>query len=372
MKILHIATHINIGGIGRYVTNLANALKKRGHAVFVASSGGELEKVLSVEGIRHIHLNIRTKSELSPRLISSYFTLRSFVKKEKIDLIHAHTRVTQVLAALLSASEKVPYVTTCHGFFKNRLGRRLYGCWGRKAVAISEAVKGQLTGDFNLAEEKVSLIHTGIELGRFTRDIPRGERDRLKLRWNISGAHIIGTVGRLSPVKGQEVLIKAAKRLIPEFKDIKVLLVGDGPDEKRLRRLSKELGLDENVIFTGSVEDTAEAITAMDVFVFPSIAEGLGLSLIEAMASGKACIASRVGGIASLVEEGVTGMLVEPDDAGDLARAIKYIFNNSEKAKPFKEGARKRAIQGFDIRDMASRMERMYEEVAGKSSRPKG
>ena len=167
MKILHLATHINMGGIGRYVTNLAKTLKGRGHTVLVTSSGGELEKVLSREGIKHIYLDIRTKSELSPKVIKSFFALKSFIKEEKIDLIHAHTRVTQVLAALLSSHLKVPYVTTCHGFFRKRLGRRIFGCWGQKVVAISEAVKNQLIHDFNVDEERIALIHTGVELDRF-------------------------------------------------------------------------------------------------------------------------------------------------------------------------------------------------------------
>ncbi len=352
---------MNIGGIGRYVTNLAKALKGKGHSVFVASSGGELEKVLSKgNGIKHLYLNIRTKSELSPKIIKSFFALKSFIAKEKIDLIHAHTRVTQVLAALLSYYQKVPYVTTCHGFFKKRLGRRIFGCWGQKAVAISEAVKNQLIHDFKVDENRVVLIHTGIELDKFLQNISDEKAAKSKRRWNLDGAHVIGTIGRLSSVKGQDVLLRAAKRLVEDFSDVKVLLVGDGPDEDRLRRLSAKLGLDKNVIFAGSVDDTIEAIPAMDIFILPSIKEGLGLSLVEAMAFGRPCIASRVGGIESLIEDGVTGMLVKPGDPDELARAVKYMFYNQEKAEVFKEAARKRVVEDFDIEKMASQVEKVY------------
>lgn len=363
MKILHLTTHLNIGGIGWYVTNLAGALKKRGYTVLVASSGGELEKVLSREGIRHIFLNIRTKSELSPKIIKSFLTLKAFVEKEKIDLIHAHTRVTQVVAALLSNYGKVPYVTTCHGFFRERLGRKICGCWGRRVVAISEAVKVQLVNNFKVDENRIALIHTGIELNRFLEDISDEKRKDVKRRWNLNGAYVIGTIGRLSSVKGQDVLLKAAKKLVEDFRDVKVLLVGKGPDEARLRRLSANLGLDKNVIFTGSVDDTRELIPLMDIFVLPSIEEGLGLSLVEAMASGKPCVASRVGGIESLIEDGVTGILVKPDDPEELARAVKYIFYNKEKAEVFSEAARKKVVRDFDIEKMASQMETMYREV---------
>ena len=120
MKILLLTTHLNTGGIARYVISLAKALKHRGHTVFVASSGGDLEMTLVQEGIQHLFVDLRTKSELSPKVVKSFFGLKSFARKEGIDLIHAHTRVTQVLAALLSLYTKIPYVTTCHGFFRRR------------------------------------------------------------------------------------------------------------------------------------------------------------------------------------------------------------------------------------------------------------
>ena len=368
MKILHLATHINIGGIGRYVTNLAKALKKKGHSVIVASSGGELETVLSGQGIKHIYLDIRTKSELSPKIIKSFFELNTFLKKEKIDLIHAHTRVTQVLAALLSFVQMVPYVTTCHGFFKKRLGRRLFGCWGERSVAISKAVKNQLIHDFKVDEKKIALIHTGIEMDRFLRDVSREERAGSRRRWNLNESVVIGTIGRLSPVKGQGILIKAAEKIVRDFSDVKILLVGDGPDEVYLKRLSASLGLDKNVIFASSVNDATEALPAIDIFVLPSIKEGLGLSLIEAMAFGKACVASRVGGIESLIEDGVSGLLFRPGDSDDLVRTLKYILNNTDKTAAFKEEARKKVAGEFDIDKMTSRIEKMYGEVLGVRS----
>lgn len=363
MKILHLTTHLNIGGISRYVTDLAKALKNRGHTVFVASSGGELEKVLSWKGIKHIYLDIRTKSELSPKVIRSFFALKRFLRKEKIDLIHAHTRVTQVVAALLSFYQKLPYVTTCHGFFERRLGRRIFDCWGEKVVAISEPVRNQLIRHFRVDEKRAVLIHTGIELDRFLQDISQQEKAKCKRKWNLNESPVIGMIGRLSPVKGQDVLVRAAKKLLRDFSDIKILLVGNGPDRRRLRKLSTNLGLDKNIIFAASVDDTTEVLPAIDIFVLPSIKEGLGLSLIEAMASRKPCVASKVGGIESLIEDGVNGVLVNPGDPDDLARAIKYILSNKDKVEAFKAEARKRVVDDFNINKMVSRIETMYEEV---------
>lgn len=365
MKILHLATHLNIGGISRYVTTLAKALKEEGHTVFVASSGGELERVLSENGIKHIYLNIKTKSELSPKIIKSFFALKTFLEKENIDLIHAHTRVTQVVAALLSFCRKVPYVSTCHGFFKKRLGRRIFGCWGYKTVAISEAVRDQLIGDFKVEKKRVSLIHTGIEIARFQQNISEEMKTTIRHKWNLNQAPVVGTIGRLSSVKGQDVLLRAAKRLLSDFSDIKILLVGTGPDEMRLKKLSRTLGLDKNIIFAAPVFDTRDTLPIIDVFVLPSIKEGLGLSLIEAMAAGKPCIASSVGGIESLIKDGVTGVLVKPGDPEELARAIKYMLSNRDKAEAFKDEARKRVANDFNIVKMVSQIEKMYRDVIG-------
>ncbi len=363
MKILLLTTHLNIGGIGRYVTNLAKELQRRGHTVFIASGGGELEETLLQTGVKHIYADIKTKSELSPKIIKSFFALKPFLRKEKIDLIHAHTRGTQVLSALLSFYQKIPYVTTCHGFFKRRLGRRIFGCWGERVVAISEAVKGQLIHDFNVDEKRIVLIHTGIEVERFLQGVREDEIAKIKHAWNLNKAPVIGTIGRLSSVKGQDVLLSAAKSLVRDFSNINVLLVGNGPDEERLKKLSSTLGLDKNVIFAGSVDDTTKALSVMDIFVLPSIKEGLGLSLVEAMASGKPCIASRVGGIESLIEDGITGMLVKPGNPDELARAIKYMLSNKDKAEAFRDKAREKVINDFNIDRMAAQIEEMYGSV---------
>ena len=156
MKVLLLSTHLNIGGIGCYIVNLARYLKRRGHEVFVSTSGGDMVDELLKEGIAHIKINLKTKSELSPKLLWALPRLLSLVRDKDIQIIHAHTRVAQVLAYLLSRMLRVPYVTTCHGFFKLRIGRKIFKCWGDKTIAISEAVKRHLISDFNIPSEDVA------------------------------------------------------------------------------------------------------------------------------------------------------------------------------------------------------------------------
>ncbi|MEA3306036.1 MAG: glycosyltransferase family 4 protein, partial [Candidatus Omnitrophota bacterium] len=358
-----ITTHLNIGGIGSYVTSLAGALQQRGHEIFVASSGGRLKNLLLRNRVKHVYLDIKTKSEFSPKIIRSFFALKSFLKQEKIDVIHAHTRVTQALSALLSSFTGISYVTTCHGFFKRRVGRRIFGCWGARTIAISEAVQNHLTGDFGVDEKKIDLIHTGIEPNRFLREAPQSEKQRLKLEWGLDNGPVIGAIGRLSSVKGQDVLIRAAELIIHDFPALKVLLVGDGPDESRLKKLSSGMGMDNRVIFAGSIDDTAKIFPVIDIFVQPSLKEGLGLSLLEAMASRKPCIASRTGGIGSLIEDGVTGVLVKPGSHRELARAIKNIIADKNLTAVFGKNGREKVLSGFTIDEMVLKVEKAYEEA---------
>ncbi len=363
MRILLLSTHLNIGGVGRYVTSLAKSLKARKHEVFVASGGGQLEHILRREGIPHLSMDIKTKSELNPRVMKSFFTLRRYLKEQGIELMHAHTRVTQVVAALLSANTGIPYVTTCHGFFKRRIGRIFFGCWGKAVIAISEAVRERLVRDFSVAEEKIALIRTGIEIENFTRNVGEERRRRMREEWHLPKRPIIGTVGRLSDVKGQSVLLEAAKivcRRIP----VSVLIVGEGPEEKRLRDLANRLGLRENVFFVGAIEDVVLPLSLMDIFVLPSLEEGLGLSLAEAMATGRpVCVASRVGGVGSLMEDKVTGISVESRNPDELARSIIYLLENAQVAQELKVNAQRRVIEEFDIRTMVANVEAVYEKV---------
>ena len=121
MKILLLTTHMNLGGIGVYVLLLAKGLTKRGHEVFVASCGGNLIGLLESFGARHLKIDIKTKAAISPKVFLARKEVTRIIKEKNIQLIHAHTRVTQMLAYLVSRKTNIPYLTTCHGFFKPKL-----------------------------------------------------------------------------------------------------------------------------------------------------------------------------------------------------------------------------------------------------------
>ncbi len=362
MTVLYLTNHLNIGGITSYVFSLARGLKQRGHRVYVASSGGELLGQFTQEGIIHIQIPIKTKSEASPKIWLSLFRLRKYIKAEKIDIIHANTRVTQVLAFLIWRFFRKPYVSTCHGFFKRRIFRRIFPLWGKKVIAISEAVRQHLMVDFSVPERDISLIHNGIDIKRF-KVLTEAEKRERKKELGLGEGIVIGIIARLSDVKGHVYLLGAMPSVLARFADAQLMIVGEGKIKQELVDLSDKLGISKNILFFTSVRDTSGILCAMDIFVMPSLKEGLGLSLIEAMGCGLAVIGSRVGGIPALIRNGENGLLVNPKDTRDLARAISKLIENQQLRQDIGSNARAFIEQNFLEEDMLRKTERVYENV---------
>ena len=361
MNILYLTNHLNIGGITSYALTLAGGIKKRGHNVYIASSGGELVSRFITAGVEYIPIPIKTKSEISYKVFISKFKLLKIIKDKNIDIIHANTRVTQVLSFLLRRSSGKPYIWTCHGFFKKRFFRKAFPCWGNKAIAISESVKEHLIKDFALSEKDIRVIHNGIDLSKF--QIPNSKfQMQAKRRMGLGEGPAIGIIARLSEEKGHAYLIKAMQEVIARAPDAQLLIVGEGRMGKELAGLVKETGLEKNIFFVPAVMDSQQALSAMDLFVLPSVKEGLGLALMEAMACGLSVIGSDVGGIKSLIRDGHNGLLVRPADIPGLSRAILELLQNPVRAISLGTNARAFINDNFSQEKMVSETEEVYLE----------
>lgn len=364
MNVLLLSTHLNVGGVGLYIVNVAKTLKERGHAVVVSSSGGSLVDELGKAGIEHFFIDIKTKSELSPKLIFAYPKLLAFIHERRIDVVHAHTRVAQVLAFFLAKGAKISYVSTCHGFFKRRLGRRIFKCWGEKTIAISQAVRDHLIRDFNVKEKDVELVFNGVDAGRFCRVYKDEEKRTLRRELGIKEKTVVGAIGRLSSVKGYEYLIEAMDLLVDRGEDIRLVIVGDGPEKARLRALTDEYGLYGKVTFVEPTLDTPRMLSIMDIFVSSSTQEGLGLSVAEALASGKPVIASDVGGVGSLIKDRETGMLVSPENGKAIADAVSILTKDRELRNRLAAAGQELVKEDFALGCMVDGIEKVYREVA--------
>ncbi|HQP10114.1 MAG TPA: glycosyltransferase family 4 protein [Candidatus Omnitrophota bacterium] len=368
MNILFLSTHLNAGGITSYLLTMSKGLMRRGHGVHVATSGGNMENEFLAAGARLLTLDIRTKSELSPKIYLALFPLKKYVREQNIDLIHSQTRITQVMGAMLGKATGRAYVSTCHGFFKaQRLSRKLFPCWGRAVIAISGPVKDHLINDFRVSPENINLTESGIDVESF---VPVGEQGitEARQRFDLGEGPVLGMIARLSDVKGQDILIEAMSKIVASVPDVKLLLVGEGRMEPLLRERVEQLHLEDHVRFLAIVHKTQEMLPLFDVFVVPSRQEGLGLSIMEAQAMGVPVVASRVGGIPSLIEHGKTGILVDPKNSVQLADAIIELLKNRERGKAMGLAGREFIRKTHSAEKMIDEAVQFYEISIAKNS----
>jgi glycosyltransferase involved in cell wall biosynthesis len=264
------------------------------------------------------------------------------------------------LGCCLSRALAKPHIFTCHGFFKPRLSRRLFACWGRMVIAISQQVREHLINDFRLDKDMIEVIHNGIDIKRFA---GFGGRDSLRARFGGQDVLLIGIIARLSDVKGHTFLIQAMPGIIKKFPQAKLLIIGQGKAKKSLVQEVRGLSLENNVIFIPEINDTRDYLAALDVFVMPSLQEGLGLALMEAMAQGVAVAGSSVGGIKTLIQDKVNGLLVKPACASSLQEAIILLLADASLRQSLGERARQFICANFSQEAMTDKTESVYRQV---------
>ncbi|MBF0385592.1 MAG: glycosyltransferase family 4 protein [Candidatus Omnitrophica bacterium] len=364
MKVLFLTTHLNAGGITSYLLNLGKALIKNGHEAIVASSSGDMEEEFSRAGIMTAAFNIKTKSELSFKIYFALPKIIRLIKEQKVSILHSHTRITQVIGSILHIFTGVKHISTCHGYFKPKLSRKLFPCWGSKVIAISPQVRDHLLNDFKLDKGMVVLAPSGIDVDAFCLISEDGRRLK-KDQFGLNAFTVIGIIARLSEVKGQDILIRAFKRVSEVQQNVMLALVGEGKFEDELKKLAVSLKLEDKIKFIPTVNRTADILQMFDVFVMPSRQEGLGLGIMEALASGLPVVASNIGGIPSLIENNVTGLLFEPGDDEQLAYALIRLIDDKVLCKKLRVAGRERIEQKFSLDQMASRIIGIYEENTG-------
>lgn len=372
MNILHLTTHVNLGGITSYIGTLSKAMSKAGHRSSVVSSGGSATANLTRSGVLCYEYPIRTKSELNPKLYWALPQIARLVKEENYDILHAHSRVTQVLAFFISKLTGVPALSTAHGFYTPRIGRRLFPAWGERVIAISSLVSEDLVNAHRVLPEKIKMVHNAVDLDVFLRRLAQQDRALLRNRYGIpAGACVVGTLSRLVRDKGHEFLVEAVKKLLPEFPSLYLLVVGDGRERERLEALMKEK-LGARAKHVPGVQDTTAVLSLMDIFAHPATyREGFGLSIAEAMIARVPVIATDIPAINTLLQDGVNGRVVKPKDADALASAIRDLVKDPVKARSLSQKGHETALAICDPKRMASEIEEVYKEVIGLRCRSK-
>ncbi len=207
------------------------------------------------------------------------------------------------------------------------------------------------------------MIYSGIDAAAFSRRYSRDEVAAIKKSVGLRPGPVVGTIGRLSLVKGQKFIVAAMKDIVAEMPDAQCLIIGDGPEKLSLKALAGSLGLGSSIKFIESCVDTRKYLALMDLFIFPSIKEGLGIALLEALASGRACIASKIGGIEDIITDGLNGLFVDVGDASGIAGAAIRLLRDDALRKNLGDEGALLVRDKFASGSMADKVFGLYKEI---------
>lgn len=332
-KILLFLPALDMSGASFSALNLVAGFRQNGVQVMVlALEGGEREPLFRRMGAEVV-LARHAGRHLLGRGVSG--ALEAFAP----DILHVFSCSILRRACRLLRGRSIPIVLTI-----NRLECQSRDILAKNPgigiIALSDAIRAHLVSHVQVPRERIAVIPSGIDLGM----VPRRNLQSTVVR---SSCHVVGTYGTFVERKGQRTFIQAAATLIRGGMNVEFLLMGQGPDKAVLRGLGRELGISNRLTFTPSTASDLDSLCNIDLFVEPSLQEGFGLSVLQAMATGLPVIACGVGGIYSLVDDRVTGILVPAGDAGALAGAMRELLGNPALCEELSSNARAKVEKEF-------------------------
>ncbi len=369
-RILHLVLASFRGGAEEHTLALLRALPSHGYRPYLALPTQLLQEIKPDLVHSEVEtIGLQASTVYWPRLVTE---LARILKKEQIDLVHCHSvfgTLCSIPASFLSESPAI--VETNHGREFWREGKRLKGSFWLdrqssrfvdKYIAVSHATAQFLSATKGIPSNKIVVIHNGRDL---TSLAPPSFADRVSARAELSleSAHAMLLLGRLSIEKGHALLLEALNILRSRQPRLMAMFAGVGPLEDPLKALSNRLGLAARVRFLGYRSDLSRLLAASDLVVLPSISEGLPLAAVEALASARPLIATRVGGIPEIVIDGQTGLLVPPNDPAALAQAIDRVLGNPNLGTYLGMNGRRFVEQHFDVRLQTARTVTLYREL---------
>jgi glycosyltransferase involved in cell wall biosynthesis len=359
LKIVHIDTGTELRGGQEVLLLLARGLRRRGHQqLLVCPEGSALAARARQEGLR-----ISTLPRFNPGHIRGILRLRRQLRAESFQLIHAHDGHAQTISFLASAGLPVRRVASRHVAFYPRhptVHRLKYSLTCHAIIAPSQCVR-RLLVSLGVPETKIEVVRGGVETPP---ELPGPEvRSRVRAQWGFGeDEFVVGHAAAFTPEKGQEVALEAAILLADRLPQARLVLAGDGPTRtspsmaERLRRTGGRARL------LGHVENLTGFFAALDLYIMPSRSESWGLAALDAMAHGLPVVASDVGGLPEVIEEGATGWLIPPGAPAALADAIATAAADPQRLRQLGRNARRRASQ-FSSEQTVARVEAVYYRV---------
>jgi glycosyltransferase involved in cell wall biosynthesis len=373
-NILFVIDNLTFGGGERGFLQIIRSLKNKGYNITVASMpGGEFACQLGAIGVRVKFVNMR--SRLNPCI---FLQVIKICRQRKIDILHSQGARADFFARIAAKLAKVPIIISTvqmlvEGYDVNPLKRLIYVVLDRfserfvdRFIVVSESLRETLIEKHRILPEKVVTIYNGIELDEYKPNVKEVRSQESEVRKEFALARnvpVIGAIGRLVWQKGFEYLIEGVPEVLKEYPDARFLIVGDGPLKNKLKFKSKELRVEERIVFTGFRSDIKEILSTIDVLAMPSLLEGLPMVLLEGMAMAKPIIATDIDGISEVLVDEETGLLVPPENPSTLAKAIIRMLSNRDKAKQMGLAARRDVEERFSVETMLKRVNEVYQEL---------
>ncbi len=374
-KILFVIENIFFGGGERAFSQIIRGLDKEKYEVYVvcSKSGEFIEKIKSSVEI----IPFKFRNGLS---VARIHKLAKIMKEKGIQIVHSQGGRADFFARIAAKIAKVPAVVSTvampvEGYDVGLLKKAIYVVLDRfserfvdKFIVVSEALRMRLVRKHLIPHKKVIKIYNGVEVNPDVESEIEDVRNKIMHEFMIpQNTVLVGTIGRLVWQKGLPYFIQAIRHIANSkwqmVDKIKYLIVGEGKERKNLELKIKKLGLSSRVIFTGFRKDVKEILSALDIFVLPSIREGQPIILLEAMAMSKPIVATDIEGVNETVVDDLTGILVQPKDSSALAEAIVSLLKDSKKAQEMGQMARKAVEEKFNIEDKIKQHEQLYETV---------
>jgi len=374
VRLLHIIESLEQGGAQRRLINDLKKIDRTNfeHSVCYLFGQGELRKEIEDLGISVLPLNLKSPKNL----FKAFSQLTRLIKQSRPDIIHTqlfwadfYGRLAgrfcgiKFLICTVQSAVYEPENSYLYSFKRKLVDRTLSKYFTTRFVAVSEYVKESIVRRLGIKHEKISVIPNSIDTSNF---VPGENEEKEKIEKELS-LHkkdtILLTIGRLNPAKGHYFLIEAIYKLKESFPSLILLVAGDGPSKEELITLKNRLGLKEQVRFLGERPDIKNLLNASDVFVLPTLSEGLPVSLLEAMAMQKICLASKIEPIKEIIEDGANGFLFEPGNSEDLARVLSHTLKIQNGTSQIAKRARENTLQKFEALKAAQALERFYREI---------
>jgi glycosyltransferase involved in cell wall biosynthesis len=364
INILHVTFNMGIGGTEQVIYQLINSLlphNVNSEVICIDGTIGAIGKRLQKKGVSVTKLSRSGGVDL--HLIKN---IKTFLISKNFDIIHCHQYTPYFYGLLASFGLPARVVFTEHGrFYPDKFRYKaifinpILALMTSSIIAISSATRLALAKYEFIPKYKIQVIYNGIE------GLVIDESEVLKLRGSLnltSETYIVGTISRLDSVKNHPMLLKAFRLFIHTHPESRLLIVGDGPERGNLHELVKDLGISDKVIFTGFINDPKSYLALIDLFTLTSFTEGTSMTLLEAMSIGKPIIATRVGGNPEVIENSVTGILVDSDNELSLAEAMFKIRNDSDLSNYFSSNGKKLFARKFSSRSMALEYMNVYKK----------